>query len=89
MVGCLHGEIIQVEALKVPQAYTTVSYLLDLKPKENKFVTYKAQIRRDLKLKEIAERKAKKVEKKREEMEKLKAENPGLDIDEEVFLGKD
>ncbi|XP_064214804.1 cilia- and flagella-associated protein 44 isoform X1 [Tribolium castaneum] len=86
LVGCLRGEMVQVEVPKEPQPYTTVSYLLDLEPKTNKFKTYKAQIRRDLKLKEIEERKAEKVAKKRVEMEKLKAENPGLDIDEEVFL---
>jgi WD40 repeat protein len=86
LVGCLHGEILQLKAPHHPQDYTKVSYLLKLDVQENKFVTYKAQIRRDLKIKEIEARKAKKVEKKRIDMEKLKAENPGLDIDEEVFL---
>ncbi|RZC43160.1 thyroid receptor-interacting protein 11 [Asbolus verrucosus] len=86
LVGCLRGEIIQVVVPHEPQDYTTVSYLLNLDIKENKFTTYKAQIRRDIKIREIQAKKAVKVAKKRVEMEKLKAENPGLDIDEEVFL---
>lgn len=77
-----------MKAPKEPQAYTTVSYLLKLEPQVNKFTTYKAQIRRDIKIREIEAKKAEKVAKKRVAMEKLKAENPGLDIDEEIFLGK-
>ncbi|KAJ8984435.1 hypothetical protein NQ317_012498 [Molorchus minor] len=43
------------------QPYTGISFLLDLEPKMNLFKTYKAQIRRDIKIKEIQERKAKKI----------------------------
>lgn len=70
----------------VPQDYTKITYVLHVKPLTNKFTTYKAQIRRDIKIKEIEARKAAKVERKRKEMEKIKEENPGLDIDEEIFL---
>lgn len=78
----------QVDVPKVPQDYTKITYLLFVNPIHRKFTTYKAQIRRDIKIKEIQARKAKKVEKKRAEMEIIKRENPGLDIDEDVFLGK-
>lgn len=37
-------------------------------------------------MKEIEARKAEKVEKKRKEIERIKRENPGLEIDEQVFL---
>lgn len=87
LVGCLHGKMMQVDVPNEPQDYTDVSYLLNLEPKFKNFVTYKAQIRRDIKLKEIEERKNKKREKKKKEMQKIQKENPGLDIDEETFLG--
>lgn len=86
MVGCSRGEILQVVVPTEPQEYTKVSFLLNLQQQSNKFITYKAQIRRNLKIAEIKAKKSKKVAKKREEMERLKADNPGLDIDEEVFL---
>lgn len=76
----------QVDVPSFPQEYTKISYLLHLKPIHNKFTTYKAQIRRDIKIREIEARKAAKVEKKRKEMERIKRENPGLDIDEDIFL---
>lgn len=80
--------MMQVKVPTETQNYTQVSYLLDLQPKFKNFTTYKSQIRRNIKLKEIAERKEKKREKKRKEMEKVKKENPGLEIDEEAFLGE-
>lgn len=71
-----------------PQIYTGKSFLLELSPKYNQFQTYKAQIRRNIKIEEIRKRKAEKLAKKREELEKVKAENPGMMIDEELFLRK-
>lgn len=79
--------MMEVQVPEVPQSYTKVSFLLTVQPTYKNFLTYKAQIRRDIKIREIEERKAKKVEKKRKEMEKIKKENPGLEIDEEAFLG--
>lgn len=88
MVGCLHGQFVIVDVPTTPQDYTTVTYQLKVDVKTRRFKTYKAQIRRDIKISEIEARKAEKVERKREEMERVKQENPGLEIDEEVFLGK-
>lgn len=88
MVGCQRGHYIIVEVPKIPQDYTTVTYELKVDVKMRRFKTYKAQIRRDIKIAEIEGRKAAKLERKREEMERVKQENPGLEIDEEVFLGK-
>lgn len=86
IVGCNQGHFLQVDLLATPQSYTTITYILHLKPQQNRFVTYKAQIRRDIRLAEIEVRKAEKVAKKRVEMEKILKDNPGLEIDEEVFL---
>lgn len=88
LVGCIHGQMMQVEVPTDPQSYTEVSFLLEVEPKYKNFVTYKAQILRDIKLNEIEARKAKKREKKRKEMVKILQENPGLEIDEEIFLGR-
>lgn len=80
--------MMQVKVPTEPQNYTQVSLLLDLEPKFKNFTTYKSQIRRNIKLQEIEERKEKKRERKRKEIKKLQKENPGLEIDEELFLGK-
>lgn len=71
-----------------PQNYTQVSFQLDLQPIFKNFTTYKSQIRRNIKLKEIEERKEKKRDKKRKELEKIEKKNPGLEIDEDTFLSK-
>lgn len=87
LIGCLHGQMLQVEVPDELQSYTTVSFLLEHEPKVKNFVTYKAQIRRDIKLKEIELKKSKKREIKRKEMNRILKENPGLEIDEDIFLG--
>lgn len=87
-VGCLRGSFFEVDVPTEPQFYTTVSFLLKLKTKIRKFCSYKSQIRRDIEISIIEAKKAEKVEKKRIDMEKIKEENPGLEIDEELFLGK-
>lgn len=86
-MGCLHGQLLQVTVPADQQYYTTITYILHIDPIVNKFTTYKAQIRRDIKIREIEARKEAKREKKRAEMKKLMAENPGLEVDEDVFLG--
>lgn len=57
-----------------------------MQTQEKRFTTYKAQIRRDIKIAEIEARKAEKREKKRLAMEQLMKDNPGLEVDEDVFL---
>lgn len=52
-----------------------------------KFVSVKSEIRRQLKRVEIKRRKDKKRARKLEEIDKLKAANPGLQIDLETALG--
>ncbi|KAK4886372.1 hypothetical protein RN001_002643 [Aquatica leii] len=86
MAGCLYGHFIQVQVPSVPQNYTTITYILKESPIVQRFITYKAQIRRDIKIAEIEAKKSEKRERKRVEMEKIKADNPGMDIDEEIFL---
>ncbi|XP_050303878.1 cilia- and flagella-associated protein 44 [Anthonomus grandis grandis] len=86
LVGCIHGEMMQIELPSEEQSYTSISFNLYLTARYNVFKSYKSQIKRDIKIREIEERKEKKVAKKRIEMEQIKKENPGLEIDEETFL---
>ncbi|XP_056639556.1 cilia- and flagella-associated protein 44 isoform X1 [Diorhabda sublineata] len=86
LVGCLHGQLMEVEVPHQPQDYTEVSFLLKTQPKFKNFQSYKSQIRRNIHLKKVAKKKAKKVELKKVEMQRILKENPGLEIDEEVFL---
>ncbi|ERL94503.1 hypothetical protein D910_11780 [Dendroctonus ponderosae] len=86
LLGCVHGQMMQISLPTEEQPYTGVSFKLELRPQCNTFTTYKSQIKRDNKIRQIEEKKAKKVAKKREEMERIKKENPGLEIDEETFL---
>jgi hypothetical protein len=78
---------VEVTLPKYPQKYTDVSFhLVKTETKSITFQSCKSQIRRDIKLKE-KEEKLTNLEKKREEMEKIKKENFGLELDEETFLG--
>ncbi|XP_069678702.1 cilia- and flagella-associated protein 44 [Periplaneta americana] len=87
LVCCLTGEVVEVTLPEEPQSYTKVSFnLIQSEIKTLTFHSCKSQIRRDILLEEIEQRKIKKLEKKREELEKIKKENPGIDIDEETFL---
>ncbi|CAH1956940.1 unnamed protein product [Acanthoscelides obtectus] len=86
LLGCLKGQMMQVCVPEEPQDYTDVSFELKIEPIYNRFSSYKSQIRRDIKIRQIEAKKAKKMAKKRKEMERIKKENPGLEIDEEIFL---
>ncbi|CAG9762758.1 unnamed protein product [Ceutorhynchus assimilis] len=86
LLGCMQGQLMLIQLPSDEQPYTGVSFLLELEPVLNHFRSYKSQIRRDQKIAEIENRKAEKVARKRKEMEKIKKDNPGLDIDEEIFL---
>lgn len=89
LIGCIHGHVVQVHVPELPQFYTTITYILDLDSKRinQRFTTYKSQIRRQIKIDEIEARKAAKRDKKRIAMEEMLKENPGLEIDEEIYLG--
>jgi hypothetical protein len=87
-VSCCAGTFVEVILPEYPQEYTDVSFhLMKTKTKGLTFQSCKSQIHREMKLKEIQEWKLKKLERKREEMDKIKKENLGIDIHEETFLG--
>jgi hypothetical protein len=79
---------VEVTLPEYPQKYTDVSFhLVKTETKSTTFQSCKSQIQRDVKLKEKEGKILKNLEKKREEMEKIKKENSGLQPDEDTFLG--
>ncbi|KAL2740588.1 cilia- and flagella-associated protein 44 isoform X4 [Vespula squamosa] len=87
LIGCMKGDWGEVQLPQSSQSYVTISYELTLcKPALFKFHSVKSGIRIDILKKEIESKKMIKIAKKREEMEKIKEANPGIDIDEESFL---
>jgi hypothetical protein len=88
LVSCCAGTFVEVILPEYPQEYTEVSFhLVKTKTKSMMFQRCKSQICRDMNLKEIEEWKLKKLERKRDKMDKIKKENLGIDIDKETFLG--
>ncbi|KAG5898603.1 hypothetical protein JTB14_020979 [Gonioctena quinquepunctata] len=86
LVGCLHGQMMQVKLPFRPQKYSDSSFELELDPKYKNFKTYKSQIRRNISVRKIEAKKATKRAEKLKEMQRVQKENPGMEIDEEVFL---
>lgn len=69
------------------QPYTTASYeLVQCRPKIFKFHSVKSAIRRELIRLQREKKKKEKIAKRREEIDRLIAENPGIEINEETFL---
>lgn len=87
LAGCKAGEVIEAELPEQPRSYIDISYrLLHIKPKILKFISTKGKIQHDQKLAEIERKKLKKRKKKMRKLKKIKEENPGAEINEEVFL---
>lgn len=91
LIGCKTGEVYQYNLPKrISEEQTYLSYNLSDRQeiKSTKFVSVKSTIRRDLKRAATKRRKDKKRRRKLKNIEKLKANNPGLQIDMEQALGK-
>ncbi|KYN44488.1 WD repeat-containing protein 52 [Trachymyrmex septentrionalis] len=87
LIGCSRGDCVEVVLPSTPQPYTMASYeLVQCQPKAFKFHSVKSAIQRELIRLQREEEKKKKIAKKREEIERLMAENPGLEINEEAFF---
>lgn len=86
IVGCTHGQIYSMELPTLPEPYTKTSFELVTMPISQRFHSYKSQIYRDIHIKNIKAKKQAKREKKMENLIKIRNDNPGLDIDEELFL---
>ncbi|XP_011859838.1 PREDICTED: uncharacterized protein LOC105557260 isoform X2 [Vollenhovia emeryi] len=88
LIGCSQGDCVEVVLPSTPQPYTTASYeLVQCRPKAFKFHSVKSAIRRELIRLQREKEKKEKIAKKRQEIEQLIAESPGLEINEEAFFG--
>ncbi|KAM7351532.1 cilia- and flagella-associated protein 44 isoform 2-T2 [Cochliomyia hominivorax] len=89
LIGCKTGEVYEYKLpTEVTEEQTFLSYNLTVKSeiKVTKFVSVKSAIRRELKRSATKKRKERKKQRKLAEIEKLKAANPGLQIDMEQAL---
>lgn len=87
LVSCSNGHLLEVRLPEHKVPYTKTSYKLKVNRNILKFRSVRSEIERESLLKEIEVKKNEKLNRKKAELEKVKAENPGLDIDEEMFLG--
>lgn len=89
LIGCSQGDCVEVILPSTPQPYTIASYeLIQCRPKAFKFHSVKSAIQTELIRLQREKEKKEKIAKKRKEIEQLIAESPGLEINEETFLGQ-
>ncbi|XP_054742319.1 cilia- and flagella-associated protein 44 [Anastrepha obliqua] len=89
LMGCKTGEVYEYQIpsrITDDQTFLTYNITDANKMKATRFVSVKSRIRRDEKREKIKKRKEKKRQRKLLEVEKLKAANPGLQIDLETAL---
>lgn len=89
LVGCLFGQVLEMDLPERERSYTELSYkLTHIEYKLYQFESKKSELRRQIYLAKIEKKKTAKRAKKMKELEKLRSENPDIRIDDETFLGK-
>ncbi|XP_029161342.1 cilia- and flagella-associated protein 44 isoform X2 [Nylanderia fulva] len=87
IIGCAKGDCVEITLPSTLQSYTTASYeLVQCQSKAFKFHSMKSTIRNELIRLNREKEKKEKIAKKREEMARLIAESPEMEINEEAFL---
>ncbi|KAK3913166.1 Cilia- and flagella-associated protein 44 [Frankliniella fusca] len=89
LAGLAHGQVSTVQVADAPTHNGGVSYRYKEEEASIRTLTYKSvksQMRREGYLRKVQRRKERKIAAKRRQLEKVRLENPGLDIDEEAFL---
>uniref|UniRef100_A0A182V315 Cilia- and flagella-associated protein 44 n=1 Tax=Anopheles merus TaxID=30066 RepID=A0A182V315_ANOME len=87
LVGCRHGQLLEVELPEAPVDYTTISYhLRHVEIRQLTFQSVKSEIKRNLRVAEIEKRKQEKRARKLQTLERMRIENPKAEINEEAFL---
>ncbi|XP_062543886.1 cilia- and flagella-associated protein 44 [Armigeres subalbatus] len=87
LIGCRHGHVLEVELPETPKDYTDISYhLKSIDIRQLTFQSVKSEIKRNIRVAEIEERKQQKRAKKKKSLERIREENPGVEIDENAFL---
>nr|XP_029730533.1 LOW QUALITY PROTEIN: cilia- and flagella-associated protein 44-like [Aedes albopictus] len=87
LIGCRHGQVLEVELPETPTDYTNISYHLKaIDIRQLTFQSVKSEIKRNIRIAEIEERKQQKRAKKMKSLERIREENPGVEINENAFL---
>lgn len=87
LIGTTTGDIIEADLPERPRSYTDVSYNLSHVILRSMTInSVKSELLREIELQEIQKRKDAKVERKRLELAKLRADKPELNVDENEFL---
>ncbi|KFB51082.1 AGAP006735-PA-like protein [Anopheles sinensis] len=87
LVGCQHGQLLEVELPESPVDYTTISYhLRHVEIKQLTFQSVKSEIKRNLRIADIERRKQEKRARKLHTLEKLRQDDPRAEINEVAFL---
>lgn len=85
----MHGEVFELDLPERPRSYTEHSYkLTHIDKKTYTFKSIKSELRRQIKIEEMAKEKLNKRKRKEMALATLRAENPEIKIDEDAFLGK-
>lgn len=87
LIGCRHGHVLEAELPVEPTSYTDISYhLKNFDIRQLTFQSVKSEIKRNLRIAKIEERKQQKRARKMKSLERIRVENPGVEIDENTFL---
>lgn len=86
LISCFSGHIVEVKIPTSRPLYTKESFLLNLKSRIIQTVSVKSEIIRNEYMLDIELKKKEKIKRKKEKILILKKENPGIEIDEELFL---
>lgn len=87
ILGCRHGQVLEVELPEEPESYTDVSFhLKNTDIRQLTFQSVKSEIKRNIHIADIEEKKQKKRVRKMKSLERIRVENPGVEIDQEAFL---
>lgn len=87
LIGCRHGQVLEVELPETPTDYTNISYhLKSIDIRQLTFQSVKSEIKRNIRIAEIEEHKQQKRARKMRSLERIREENPGVEINEDAFL---
>ncbi|XP_046662828.1 cilia- and flagella-associated protein 44-like [Homalodisca vitripennis] len=86
LVGCVDGTLHEVNLPERPCSINSATYSLQPYKESLLFKSVKSELIRAEELRAIELKKQEKLERKRAELTKIKADNPNLDINEELYL---
>ncbi|XP_052861271.1 cilia- and flagella-associated protein 44 [Anopheles cruzii] len=87
LVGCRHGQLLEVDLPEREVDYTTISYhLRHVEIKQLVFQSVKSEIKRNLLIADTERRRQEKRAKKQQSLDRLRQADPKAEINEEAFL---